>query len=464
MRPLRFVLATLALAALGCSSLKPDYQRPELPLPEAYSAAGQEAAIADAWWTGFGDPALDRLLDEALAANQNLALAVARVDEARARVGLADADRYPTVSAVGSAARLRFSGDNPQIPPGIDLTTSSHRATVAVAYEADFWGRYKSGSKAARADLLATEAGERTVRLALEADVVTAYLDLLTFERQRGVSLSTVESRRGAVRLQQARFDAGTISELDLAQAQAELAAAEATVPVFERAVRQTEGRLAVLLGRVGGRVERGASFDAVRLPEVPVGLPSQLLARRPDVVAAELGLIAANARVAQARAAYFPLIALTAEAGSESLELADLLSSGTGVWQAVLSVVQPIFTAGRTKRQVEAAQARERQALAVYTGAVQRAFAEVEDALVGRTTSVAEREALARQVEARTRARRLANLRYEAGDSSYLEVLDADRNLFQAELALTRARRDELAAAVRLFQALGGGWASEAR
>ncbi len=230
-------------------------------------------------------------------------------------------------------------------------------------------------------------------------------------------------------------------------------------MPALERAVRQTENRLAVLLGRIGGTVEPGGALSGVAPPEVPVGLPSKLLARRPDVLAAEQRLVAANARIGAARAAYFPSIALTGYAGTESLELASLFASGTGIWQAALGLVEPIFNAGRTRRQVEAARARERQALAAYTRTVQGAFAEVEDALVARRTGVAEREALARQVEALTRARRLAGLRYEGGDSSYLEVLDAERSLFRAELDLARARRDELAAAVDLFRALGGGW-----
>jgi multidrug efflux system outer membrane protein len=191
----------------------------------------------------------------------------------------------------------------------------------------------------------------------------------------------------------------------------------------------------------------------------VPVGLPSELLVRRPDLLAAEQRLIAANARIGAARAAYFPAIALTGAAGSESAQLASLLTSGTGIWQAAVSLVQPIFNAGRTRRQVQATRARERQELAVYTRAVQSAFAEVEDALVARRTSAAEREALGRQVAELGSARRLALLRYQGGDASYLEVLDAERSLFRAELDLTAARRDELTASVNLFSALGGGW-----
>jgi multidrug efflux system outer membrane protein len=214
-----------------------------------------------------------------------------------------------------------------------------------------------------------------------------------------------------------------------------------------------------VLLGRFGGTVERGGELESLVPPAVPVGLPSQLLARRPDVLAAEQRLIAANARIGVARAAYFPSIGLTGYAGTESNELSSLFSSGTFVWQAATSLLQPIFNAGRTRREVEASEARQRESLALYTQSLQIAFAEVEDALVARRTGVAEREALARQVEALTRSRRLAGLRYDAGESSYIEVLDSERTLFRAQLDLVNARRAELAASVDLFRALGGGW-----
>ena len=471
MRPPRFaawVPAAAALALLplgGCVSVGPDYRRPETPLPPAYSAAaagapaGEGAEVPDSWWTLFGDPALDRLVDAALAGNHDLAAAAARVDEARALAGVADAERWPEVTVGTGASRAQLSADANQFPPGFPLATDRVGVTAAVSYEADFWGRYRRASEAARAELLATEEGRRNVRLAVAAETVEAYLDLLSFERQWAVAGETQETRRESVRLQRLRLDAGTISELDLAQAEAELAATEATLPAVERALRQTEHRLNVLLGRSGGAIERGLPLAALIHPEVPVGLPSELLARRPDVAAAELRLVAANARIGVARAAYFPSIALTGYGGSESSDLAGLFGAGTSVWQAALSLVEPIFNHGRIRRQVAAARARERQAVAAYAKAVETAFAEVEDALVARRTGIAKREALGRQVEALGRARRLAQARYDAGESSYLEVLDAERNLFLAELALVRASRAEILATVALFKAIGGGW-----
>lgn len=456
------IVATAALSLSACLTVGPNYRRPELPLPPGYSegsAAGAQAVVPDAWWSLFGDPQLDRLVAEALAANQDLAAAAARVEEARALLGITDSDRFPQVTGSAGASRNRLSRESSLIPSGFDLERDAYRAVVDVSYEIDFWGRLRRASEAARAELLASEEGRRNVRLSLIAEVATAYFDLVTFEGQLAIARGTLGSRNESVRLQRLRFDAGTISGLDLAQADAELAATEATVPVLERQLRQTENRLTVLLGRIGGRVEPGAALAELTSPEVPVGLPSELLARRPDVLAAEQRLVAANARIGAARAAYFPSIGLTGLAGAESVEFSSLFAAGTGIWQAAISLVEPIFNAGRTRRQVEAAEARNRESLALYARTVQGAFAEVEDALAARRTGIAEREALGRQVTALAEARRLAGLRYEGGDSSYFEVLDAERNLFRAELDLARARRDELAASVLLFQALGGGW-----
>jgi len=464
-----FLAVAAALALTGCITMGPDYERPELPVPEAYSEVSIPAAEAgmDEWWKLYGDPRLDALVDEALAANQSLAAAVARVDEARAFAGLARADQLPQIVAGASGARDKFSGATAAFPPGFSLERDTYRASVNLAYELDFWGRYRRLSEAARAELLATEEGRRNVRLAVIAETVDSWFDILSTREQLAISHATVGSRGESVRLQRLRFDAGSISEFDLARAEAELAGSEATVPIGERVLRQTEDRLGVILGRMGGfdsseafaAPSDPAVLDAVRAPDVPVGLPSELLTRRPDVVAAEQRLVAANARIGAARAAFFPSIALTGYSGSESDELSGLFKSGSGVWGFAAGLLQPIFQGGRLRRDFEIAEARERQALADYTGTVQSAFAEVEDALVARSTGATERAALGRRVEALSRASRLARLRYEAGDASYIEALDAERDLFIVQLAFVSARRGELGASVTLFKALGGGW-----
>lgn len=457
-------LALLVVAGLivsGCRTVGPDYARPTVAAPVAYSAPASRASIPDAWWTLFGDPTLDRLVDEALVANPDLAAAAARVDQARALLGLADAERLPTVDGAANAGRARLSRSTSALPPGIGAEFSRFHISATVNYELDFWGRYRRASEAARAELLATEEGRRTVRLGLAAAVATTYFDHAFLDRQLADARGTLTSRQESVRLQGLRLDAGTISEFEMAQAEAELAAAEAAIPVLDRERRRAENRLGLLLGRIGpvaGASELAAPTSA-KVPEVPVGLPSDLLARRPDILAAEAGLVAANARIGVARAAFFPSISLTATAGSESRELGDLFSSAANIWQLGAGLLQPIWNAGRTRRQVEAATARQEEALALYLKSIQSAFAEVEDALAGRTASIDEVAALERQIAALERARELADIRYEAGESSYFEVLDADRNLFRARLDLSTARRGQYVAAVDLFKALGGGW-----
>ncbi len=451
------VFAALSLSA--CVTLGPDYQRPELAPPQAYSQPSGGEPVPAEWWKLFHDPALDKLVEEAMAGNQDLVAAAARVDEARAILGVTNADRFPVLEVGASGSRTKLSPATAQLPPGFPLELDRYRAAASFGWEIDFWGRYARASEAARAELVATEAGRRSVQLAVASDVAAAYFDLLTYDRQLAVARETQASLEDTLRLQKLRFEAGSISELDLAQVEAELAATEATVPALERRRAQTENRLGVLLGRFGARVEAGADLAKVALPEIPAGIPSELLARRPDVIAAEQALVAANARIGVARTEYFPSISLTAYSGSESKELGDLLGSGTSIWNLAANLLQPIFQGGRARRDVQAAEARERQALAAYVKAVQSAFAEVEDALVARSTGSAVRAALERNVAALTRARELARLRYEEGETSYLELHDAERSLFRSELELESSRRDEVEALLALVRALGGGW-----
>jgi len=444
----------------ACVTLGPNYERPQMKLPEAYSGAPEAGPIPDDWWTLFGDHELDSLEKEALTANQDLLAATARVEEARALAGIARADRFPEVWADASASRSKISAKSQFFPlTGVPLELTRLHAAASLSYEIDFWGRLRRLSEAARAQLLATAEGQRAVRLAVTSDVAGAYFDLRSLDAQLAVARETVSTRNDTVRLQRLRYDAGSISELDLSQAEAQLAAAEASVPALEQRRTATAQRLNVLLGRFGGAVETTGGVGRVEIPRVPAGLPSELLLRRPDVVAAEQQLVAANARIGAARAGYFPSISLTGTAGSESKELADLFGSGAGIWAAAAGLVQPIFQGNRVKHEVVAARARREQALTAYLKAAQTAFADVETALAARRTSAEERAALTRQLDALTRARRLASLRYDAGDASYLDLLEAERARFQAELALIASRRSEIDAALTLFRALGGGW-----
>jgi multidrug efflux system outer membrane protein len=355
------VLAGVALALSGCLTLGSKYERPEIAAPEQYRGAVAGAVpgpISDTWWKEFGDPRLDALVDEALQANQDLRLAAARVEEARAIYGEAQSDRYPQVTAGVSGVRTKLSRETSQLPSGVDLTSTRYHAAANLSYELDFWGRLARASEAARAEMIATEEGRRLVEVGLIADVVTGYFDLVSLEEQAEVTRQTIETRTESVRLQKLRYDAGTISELDLAQAEAELAAAEAAAPVIDVLRRQSEDQMGILLGRMGGVPVPDASvrLGALHLPEVPAGLPSDLLTRRADVVAAEQRLVAAHARIAVARAGYFPSINLNRYAGSESARALGLFAAGTNIWSAAASLLAAHLPAGKVTRQVEAA------------------------------------------------------------------------------------------------------------
>lgn len=456
----------LALLAAACV-VGPDYRRPALSTPDQYrgapAATPAEPAVHDDWWTLFGDPGLERLVAVALAESADLRIAAARVEEARALAGVTRSRRFPEVTAGFSADRSKVSEETTPLPPGSFTTLDRRRASIDVSHGLDFWGRLRRLTEAAEADLLATAYGADAVRLDLVSEVVRGWFELHTFDRQLEIARATGATRKEGLELQQLRFDSGIISQLDLSQARAELAAANAAVPELEQAAAETENRLSVLIGRNPESIDRRTNLEGFALPpEVPPGLPSSLLARRPDIAAAEQRLVAANARIGAAKAAYFPTIALTGQFGTESTELSGLLASGSTIWRAAASLVAPVFNAGRTKREVEVARAREVQALESYRKTLLTAFAEVEDALSARRTARERLTALADGVEALDHALELARLRYEGGQSSYLEVLDAQRSLFSAQLGLAAARRAELDAAAALFEALGGGWRVE--
>ncbi|HEX6790242.1 MAG TPA: efflux transporter outer membrane subunit [Candidatus Krumholzibacteria bacterium] len=463
MKSLRLAAALVCVGLFAACSFAPKYHRPELPVPQQFADTTVSTdKVQSDWWTLFGDATLDSLVGEALRNNQDLAAAAARVEQARALAGVAKAALYPEINVQGSGSRTQLP-DNTAV--GRDNPANFFSLLGTISYELDFWGKLRNANKAARNQMLSTEEGRRNVELALISDVIATYFDLLSLDRQLAISRSTVESRKESVRLQTLRYEAGSISQLDLSQAQAELAATEAAVPVFERNMRQTENRMSILLGRFGGSVARGEDgkqLDAIRSPEIPVGLPSELIARRPDVLAAEYAMIGANANIGAARAAYLPSIGLTGYGGWESTDLSQLITKNTDVWQASVGVFQTIFAPGRTQRQVDLAWGLYRETLAGYIRSVQQGFADVEDALIARRSNVLIREAEDREVAARLSAQDLSQIRYDAGESSYIEVLDAQRQLFQAQILQAQSRSNELSAFVQLFKALGGGWQTD--
>jgi len=467
MTPRRNIAAALiAVLLAGCMTVGPDYRRPKVDTPEQWLGTASAEPIPAGWWKAYGDPVLDRMVEDALTYNTDLKLAIARVDEARATLGISRADQFPQVSANAGASRNRASQESVlNIPPGVDPEYRNYRATLNASYEIDFWGKYRRATEAARAELLASQSNREAVRLALITDVARGYFNLRALDAQVAVTRRTIGSRLASTALQRMRFEAGVASEFELRQVEAQAAQAMALLPAFERSLGQQETALAVLLGRspralVTVPVERGAAIEALTLPPaVPSGIPSEILERRPDVRQAEQQLIAANARIGQAKAAYYPSISLTAFLGGDSASLSDLFSTPARVWQIGGSAAQTVFDAGRTRQQVEQARAREQQLLARYASTIQNAFKDTLDALVAQRTAREALDAEQARVTALETSYKLAQLRYDNGVSSLLDVLDVERGLLDAELNRIEAQRAQLAATADLFKALGGGW-----
>ena len=444
-----------ALFAGGCM-LGPNYTKPESQLP----AASQEdfsIFTSAKWWEVFNDPVLNKMEEEALAYNKDLQVAIARVDEARANVGIATADQLPSLSAAGETGRA----GNAQ---GSGQTQST--ANAVVSFELDLWGKYRRLSEAARAQLLSSEANRDTVRLALTADVARNYFSLLALDEQFAIASRTLEARKENVRIYESRYKNGYCTEVDLKRVQASMSSVEAQQLELKLKIAQTETALSVLLGRspraiAEEGVERGKDLSSITLvPEVPEGLPSDLLTRRPDVRQAEGQLIAANANIGAARAAYFPSIPLTASAGYASSALSDLFAGGSsGVWNLTGQVFAPIFEGGKIRAQNKAAEAQYRQMLATYEKTVQGAFKEALDALSANRINREVFDSYQQQTQAMQRSYDLTKKQEAAGLIGVTDLLDVESNLLSAEMSLSTARLNELNAVVTLCQALGGGW-----
>jgi len=461
-----FILLSAVAALAGCVSLAPRYERPASELPQAWSDAPAEGAAApgERWWTLFDDAMLNALVDEALAHNQDLKIAAARVEEARGLYRTAQGLRWPALGASLHRDRTRFSQLSATPMPGTEDALDTRRATLDASYELDFFSRLRDASKAARAELLATRAGEATVRISLTAQVVQSYYALTALDAQVAATRRSLDLRVQDLDLQKVRYGAGLIGDFDLRRREAEVAAARAQLPVLERARAAEELALAVLLGRspreiVDGKVELGAERGEPPAPMVPDALPSELLLRRPDLVQAEQRLIAANALVGAARAAFFPRIALSGYYGSESAALSDLFTGPAGTWQFAAGLTQPIFQGGRLFGELGAAHGVRAQALAGYQKSIQEAFRDVRLALITQARSREIFDAEGERLRALEETLRLARIRYDNGLSSQLELLDAERNLLAAELNRIDALRAQRAAVADLVKALGGGW-----
>jgi len=454
----------LVVAALGGCTLGPDYERPELDTPASYIQPVQEgASFANTpWWELFEDPQLQFLIQTALQENQDLGIAISRIEEFRAILGITRADQFPTVDISASGGRTDPSQNTIQgsISDGF---VDSYRLSGDVFFELDLFGRLRRSTEAARGELLAAEENRRSITISLIANVASTYMLLRDLDAQLEIAQRTEETRADSLRIIQARFEKGTVPRLDVDQAEIELAVAIAAVATAQRLVSQTEHSLSVLLGRNPGPIARGLPLEQQAVPpDIPAGLPSELLQRRPDVLASEASLAAQTARIGVAEAVRWPSITLTGSLGFESQELSTLTDNGSDFWSIGGNILQPLFNAGRNRSRVDAEIARTEQALLTYEQTVLRAFAEVEDALVAVRTYRREHEARIRQVTAARSAAILSRARYNGGVTSYLEVLDIERSLFSAELSESQTLRLYITSIVELYKALGGGWNPE--
>lgn len=439
----------------GCL-MGPNYKRPDMDMPNVVANDDFSIFTKTKWWEVFNDPVLNQLETDALEYNKDLQAAMARVDQARASVGIATADQLPSLSAVGESGR---AGNN----LGSGETQST--ANAALSFELDLWGKYRRASEAARATLLSTEAARDTVRLSLTADVARNYFALRSLDEQVKIARRTLQARQESYRIYESRYKNGYSTEVDLKRVEANMASVKAQEQELSLKVAQTESALAVLVGRspreiVQSSIARGKSLEDITLvPDVPEGIPSDLLARRPDVRQAEGRLIAANANIGVARASYFPSIPLTASAGYASMALDNLFRGSSGVWALGGQVVAPIFQGGRIRSQNRLAEAQYREMLASYEKAVQTAFKETLDALAANRINREIYDSYLQQTAAMQRSYDLTKKQEDAGLIGVTDLLIVEENLLSAEMSLATARQNELSAIVTLAQALGGGW-----
>lgn len=462
---MRAGLRVAALAALaGCTTVGPDYQRPEVPLPAAFEGGTAEAAapLPAQWWRLYGDPRLDELVGSALAANADLRLAAARVLEAEGAWREVSASLFPEVNGAFSYGDSRASTRVAPAPLA-PLERPLYQGLASTTFEVDFWGRLSRASEAARAGLLGSEYARDVVALSLAGSTAQAYFGLRSLDAQLAVLEQTIRSRRDSLALARARLEAGIASELDVHQAQGALSDALVQSRDTARQRALLERELGQLTGQLDLRIAPGNLFALPVPPPPPAGLPSALLERRPDIRAAEQALVAANAQIGAARAALFPALSLTGALGAQSANLSGLFAGGAGIWSLGYALALPIFDAGRRQARVDQAGARERQALAGYQKAVETGFKEVSEGLINVAQSGATEGDLQDRLRAARSALELSNLRYESGYSPFLEVLDAQRTANDAELAFVRNRQARLSFSVDLMKALGGGWQAEA-
>jgi multidrug efflux system outer membrane protein len=472
----------LSLVLAGCK-LGPNYVRPAVDAPGSFrgeapalektepasatpgasapaassSTTKPAASLGDEkWWDVFKDPQLQSLIRTALANNYDARIAAERVVAARAQLGITHADELPTVGASGGLTTVR--SEKTSVSPV--YRADSGNIGLSAAWELDFWGKYKKATEASRAELAATEWGQKAVMSTLVSNVASAYFQLRTLDLELEITKETLKSRQDSLHLTTVLVDGGSVALMDQRQAEQLVFEASTQIPTLEKEIEQQENAISILLGQNPGAIARGLKLtEQPLLPTVPVGLSSQLIERRPDIREAEETLIAANARIGVAKAAFFPDIALTGSGGFQSTALTSMISGPAGIWDAGLSVSQPIFEGGKLRNNERLAESQQRQAALTYKQTAQSAFREVSDALVAYRKTREAREQQQLLTAAAQDAARLSHVRYDAGATAYLEVLTNETNYFNAELTLSQARYNEVLALVQIYNALGGGW-----
>jgi outer membrane protein, multidrug efflux system len=462
MRKIALLVSVLLLA--GCT-VGPKYQRPTIDTPAAYrgesanqaSVAAAESLGNDKWWEVFEDPVLQQLIRTALRQNYDVRIAATRVLEAQAELGITRANQFPMVGAGAQA----FSERNPKISSAFpSYQANAGQVDLAVIWDLDFWGKYRRETEAARANLLASEWGRRAVLTSVVSSVASSYFQVRELDLVLEISKSTLASRRDSLRLTNVLEKNGSASMLDVRQSEELVYTASETIPDLERQIAQQENALSILLGENPGSIPRGRPItEQPNPPTVPAGIPSELLERRPDIREAEQSLIAANAEIGVAKAAYFPDISLTGTAGFESYALTKLFNASSGLWNTAGTLTQPVFEAGSLHAGMRLAEAQEQQMLLTYKQTIQDAFQQVSDSLVAYQKDREFREQQQLLTFAAQQADQLSNTLYRHGGASYLQVLTSETNYFAAELSLAQAQLNERLSLVQLYNALGGGW-----
>lgn len=462
LRCARLAVVCLTVAALvGCTIIGPDYKRPDVPLPTAWRSEMLDAAdVANtAWWAAFADPNLIELIEVAIDTNKDLLIAAHRIEQFDARLEISHAAGYPQIGYNGNRERNQRSQEQPALlAVSKDPSYNNYAVNLTQSWEIDIWGRMARANEAARAELLATEEARRAVMLKVVASVATAYVQLLARDRQLLLARQTLANHRDVAALLDVKYKGGSATLLDATRAKAAVEEAQAAIPVIERDITLTENALGSLLGRNPGPIKR-SSLDSLKLPPVPQGVPSDVLERRPDVVAAEQTLVAANAHIGIAKSQYFPTVSLTSALGLGSDQLQWLLARTARSGDISLGFAGTLFSGGRIEGDIHNAEALQKQMAETYLQAVQTALREVEDALVSRAKSGEQVLALGQRVQSLQDVSKLARQRFEGGQSTYIEVLDADRQVLLAQDQQAQGVRDQYSALVSVYKAMGGGW-----